>query len=57
VSSGQQTDGAQLNPCSVVCVRTSDKRYAFLTIKKLGPRDHPEQIELDVTVWDPSFDE
>jgi hypothetical protein len=38
-----------------VCVRTSEKRFAFVQIKKiLGDR---EGIQMDVTVWDPPFEE
>ena len=47
----------QLQAGSTVCVRTSEKRYAFLTVKKLVPRDNPDKIQLDVTVWDPPFQE
>ena len=39
------------------CVRTSEKRLASVTIKKVTPRDSPNQIQLDVTVWDPPFEE
>jgi hypothetical protein len=39
------------------CVRTSEKRLAFFTIKKITPRDFPRQIQLDVTVWDPPSEE
>ena len=35
------------------CVRTSEKRLSFFTIKKITPRDFPDKIQLDVTVWDP----
>jgi hypothetical protein len=35
------------------CVRTSEKRLAFFTIKKITPRDFPDKIQLDVTIWDP----
>jgi hypothetical protein len=40
-----------------MCVRTSEKRFAFMTIKKLVGGDHPNEIQLDVTVWDPPFEE
>ncbi len=39
------------------CVRTSEKRLASVTIKKATPRDSPDQIQLNVTVWDPPFEE
>jgi hypothetical protein len=37
------------------CVKTSESRFAYITIKKLvGDR---EKIQLEVTVWDPPFEE
>jgi hypothetical protein len=48
---------SKATPGMNLCVRTSEKRYAFLTIKKLLPRDSATQIELDVRVWDPPFEE
>lgn len=47
----------EIQPGVTACARTSEKRYAFVTIKKLVPRDNPKQIQLDVTVWDPPFEE
>ena len=40
-----------------LCVRTSEKRYAFMTIKKLVGGDYPTEIQLDVIVWNPPFEE
>jgi hypothetical protein len=40
-----------------LCVRTSEKRYAFMTIKKLVGGDYPSEIQLDVVVWNPPFEE
>ena len=40
-----------------LCVRTSEKRFAFMTIKKLVGGDYPNEIQLDVMVWNPPFEE
>jgi hypothetical protein len=47
----------EAKPGMSFCLRTSEKRLAFITIKKLSPQDLPTQIQLDVTVWDPPFEE
>jgi hypothetical protein len=46
-----------VSPGSELCVRTNEKRLAFLTVKKIkenASQDFPvrEQIQLDVTVWE-----
>ena len=40
-----------------LCVRTSESRFAFVTIKKVRGEGSSAQIQLDVTVWDPQFNE
>jgi hypothetical protein len=51
----QGVDEDELENGLKICVRTSEKRYAFVTIKKIiGDRD---QLQLGVTVWDPPFEE
>jgi hypothetical protein len=53
----EEVDWRKIKPGLGVCVRTSEKRFAFLTVKKLvGDIDNPEAIQLDVTVWDPPFE-
>jgi hypothetical protein len=53
----QEVDWRKIKPGLSVCVRTSEKRFAFLIVKKLvGDIDNPDQIQLDVTVWDPPFE-
>jgi hypothetical protein len=47
----------EAKPGMKLCARTSEKRYAFITIKKLLPKDYPKEIQLDVTVWNPPFEE
>jgi hypothetical protein len=42
-----------ITPGSKICVRTSDQRFAFITVDKLSLADTPESIELSVVVWDP----
>jgi hypothetical protein len=50
----QGLDEDELENGLKACVRTSEKRLAFVTIKKIiGDRN---QIQLDVTVWDPPFE-
>jgi hypothetical protein len=50
----QGIDEDELENGLKICVRTSEKRYAFVTIKKIvGDRDH---LQLGVTVWDPKFE-
>jgi hypothetical protein len=36
-----------------LCFKTSEKRYAYVTIEKLAPRE----IQLSATAWDPAFEE
>jgi hypothetical protein len=43
-----------VTPGVKACVRTSERRYAFLKIKKVS-RDRG-QIQFDATVWDPPFE-
>jgi hypothetical protein len=47
----------EMQPGVTACVRTSEKRLAFITISKLIPRDSPRQVQLDLVVWDPPFEE
>jgi hypothetical protein len=42
-----------VRPGLKVCVRTSENRYAFVTVKKFNVDS--QEIQLDVTVWDPPF--
>jgi hypothetical protein len=37
-----------------VCIRTSEKRHAFVTVKKVT--DEGNRVQLDVVVWDPPFE-
>lgn len=43
-----------IEPSISACIRTTDKRYAFITFKKVV--HDPDKIQLDVTVWDPPFE-
>jgi hypothetical protein len=43
-----------LDPGLKVCFRTSEKRYAFVTVKKVS--EARNQIELSVTVWEQKFE-
>jgi hypothetical protein len=44
-----------VEPGVSACIRTTDKRYAFITFKKVV-RD-PDKFQLAVVVWDPPFEE
>ena len=44
-----------LKPGTSVCIRTTERRYAFATVKKID--DERGQIQLDVVVWDPPYEE
>jgi hypothetical protein len=44
-----------IEPSISACVRTTDKRYAFITFKKVV--HDPDKIQLAVVVWDPPFEE
>ena len=41
-----------------VCVKTSESRFAYITIKKVVHNfyDDPYKIQLALTVWDPPFE-
>jgi hypothetical protein len=43
-----------VRPGLKVCVRTSENRYAFVTVKKFNKET--DDIQLDVVVWDPPFE-
>jgi hypothetical protein len=43
-----------VRPGLKVCVRTSENRYAFVTVEKFNVDS--QQIQLDVVVWDPPFE-
>jgi hypothetical protein len=48
----KQLTADELKPDTALCVRTTEKRLASMTVTKLDP-DSLEAITLDVTVWDP----
>jgi hypothetical protein len=43
----------ELSPNTHLCWRTSERRYAYVTVKKVTR----STIQLEVTVWDPPFEE
>jgi hypothetical protein len=40
-----------------LCFKTSEKRYAYVTIENLVSRDAPGEVQLSATAWDPPFEE
>jgi hypothetical protein len=47
-------DLREAQPGMNLCVRTSENRYALVTIKKIvGGEDLRRQVQLGVVVWDP----
>jgi hypothetical protein len=52
---GEAINGTNLRTGTSACVRTSEKRYALITITKLVTNP-ARQVQLEVTVWDPPFE-
>jgi hypothetical protein len=46
----------ELEPGMKLCVRTTEKRLAFVAIKKISGSGSSKQIGLDVKVWDPPLE-
>ena len=52
-----RVDQDEAQPGTNLCARTSGMRFAYITIKKVRGQGLSAQIDLDVTVWDPPFEE
>jgi hypothetical protein len=46
-----------LTPGTNICVRTSERRFAYITSIKKIPRDANRRAQIDVIVWPPQREE